>query len=61
MVTDGTTDSYDANVLRVPQDYVTGNRTLKRARALQYAVENRRRWEENGPGVWVWHMDEKAL
>ncbi len=61
VVTDGSTDSYDANVLRVPQDYVTGRRTLKKARALQYAVEDRRRRGENGPGVWVWHMDEESV
>ncbi len=61
VVTNGATDSYDANVVRVPEDYVTSNRTLKKARALQYAVEDRRRRGEKGPGVWVWHMDEESV
>ncbi len=61
VVTDGETDNYDANVLRVPADYVTPNHTLKKARALQYALENRRRQGKVGPGSWVWLMDEESI
>ncbi len=61
VLTDGERDDYDANVLRVPRDYVTPNHTRKKARALQYAVEDRRKRGENGSPVWVWHMDEESL
>ena len=61
VVTDGETDKYEANIIRVPNNFTTPNSTKKKARALQYAVEERRRRADTTPTIWVWHMDEESI
>jgi beta-1,4-mannosyltransferase len=49
-----------ARVLVVPPDYETALRTRGKARALEYACEQRRRLGLSVPWVWVYHQDEET-
>ncbi|HZW55974.1 MAG TPA: glycosyltransferase family 2 protein [Nitrososphaerales archaeon] len=54
-----------ARVLVVPKGYKTRNGAIRKARALQYAVE-RRRIDERGSEVkardrWIFHLDEESV
>jgi len=49
-----------ARVIVVPKDYKTKNGAIRKARALQYAVE-RRRIEGDVNGKWIFHMDEESV
>jgi egghead protein (zeste-white 4 protein) len=48
-----------ANVLIVPGDFKTRNGAIRKARALQYAVEMRRAQGDNRRR-WIYHMDEES-
>jgi len=49
-----------ARVLVVPPEYETPLRTRGKARALEYASEQRRRLGLSVPWVWVYHQDEET-
>ena len=49
-----------AKVLLVPRDYQTEKRAIRKARALQYAVDYRRGVGEVA-GKWLFHMDEESM
>lgn len=44
----------------VPKDYTTSNNTKYKARALNFAVEERRHRGLNSDNVWVYHQDEET-
>ncbi|MEM0143498.1 MAG: glycosyltransferase family 2 protein [Candidatus Parvarchaeum sp.] len=44
----------------VPEDYKTSNNTKYKARALNFAVEDRRARALNNDNVWVYHQDEET-
>ena len=61
VVTDeGCPTDYDANVVVVPSNYKTKKAKFK-ARALQYAVEYRKRRKENTKDVWIFHLDDESI
>jgi len=45
----------------VPDDYSTPNHTRFKARALHYAVEQRRLKGENSDKLWIFHLDEESF
>jgi cellulose synthase/poly-beta-1,6-N-acetylglucosamine synthase-like glycosyltransferase len=45
-------------VIVVKKDFVTN--AIKKARALQYAVEHRRLTSKNNSGYWIYHMDDES-
>jgi egghead protein (zeste-white 4 protein) len=47
-------------VIVVPRSYRTANGSIRKARALQYAVEHRRGRSLNTDKLWVYHMDEES-
>jgi len=49
-----------AQIWVVPSDYETPLRTRGKARALEYASEQRRRLGLSVPWVWVYHQDEET-
>jgi len=49
-----------ATLLVVPSGYRTRLGTTGKARALQFAVDERERLGLSGPGVWVYHQDEET-
>jgi len=61
VITDGTTDNYDAKIIRVPDDFTTPNGTKKKARALEYAVQEHRQQGHYTSATWIWHMDEESI
>ena len=52
--------SYGADIWVVPRDYRTPLGTRGKARALQYATEQRLRLGLSRPDVWVYHQDEET-
>jgi egghead protein (zeste-white 4 protein) len=52
-----------AQVLVVPRDYKTPNNAIRKARALQYAVEQRRRRNDVDKldRKWIFHLDEESV
>lgn len=60
VVTDeGCPVDYDANVIVVPKNYKPKNAKYK-ARALHYAVEYRRKMNENKRNIWIFHLDDES-
>jgi cellulose synthase/poly-beta-1,6-N-acetylglucosamine synthase-like glycosyltransferase len=51
----------DATTLTVPQNYVTHNHPKYKARALQYAIEQREQKEENTSDTWIYHLDDESM
>ena len=45
----------------VPQNYSTFNNAKYKARALQYAIEQREQNGENIDSVWVYHLDDESM
>lgn len=53
-----------AKVILVPKEYKTENSAIRKARALQYAVEQRRLAKEHNSdesSQWIFHMDEESV
>jgi cellulose synthase/poly-beta-1,6-N-acetylglucosamine synthase-like glycosyltransferase len=50
-----------ATTLTVPQNYSTPNNAQYKARALQYAVEQREKTGENTTDIWVYHLDDESM
>ncbi len=53
-------ESAGARVWVIPSDYETPLRTRGKARALEYASEQRRSLGLSVPSVWVYHQDEET-
>ncbi len=49
-----------ARILAIPQSFQTEHQTKFKARALQFAVEFRKRLEFNTSNDWVYHQDEET-
>jgi egghead protein (zeste-white 4 protein) len=47
-------------VVVVPRRYATPHGTIRKARALHYAVEHRRRRHANTDEAWIYHLDEES-
>jgi len=54
-------DIKDANIILVPPQYKTNKGTLRKGRALQYALEQRRERKENNKKIWILHLDEESF
>src|ERR671919_428206 len=54
----GTLSNHKCEVIVVEKDYSTN--AIKKGRALQYAVEFRRKCAKNSPKHWVFHMDDES-
>lgn len=50
-----------AKVLVVPKDFKTRNGAIRKARALQYAIEVRRAERDGVKRKWIFHMDEESV
>ncbi len=50
-----------AVTITVPQIYSTPNNAKYKARALQYAIEQREKNGENTADVWVYHLDDESM
>jgi egghead protein (zeste-white 4 protein) len=53
-----------ANVIVVPKEYKTQNAAIRKARALQYAVEQRKKAKDHDGDKlsrWIFHMDEESV
>jgi beta-1,4-mannosyltransferase len=50
-----------AKVIVVPRRYSTNRGAIRKARALQFAVEQRRVIGDSGPDRWIFHMDEESF
>ncbi len=50
-----------AFTMTVPQNYSTINHAKYKARALQYAVEQREKNRENTADVWIYHLDDESM
>jgi len=50
-----------AITITVPQNYFTSNKAKFKARALHYAVEYRKKKEENTADIWVYHLDDESM
>jgi egghead protein (zeste-white 4 protein) len=50
-----------AVTITVPQNYVTANNAKYKARALQYAVEQREKNSENTADIWIYHLDDESM
>ena len=48
------------NVLVVPKTYSCPNGSVRKARALQYAVDLRREWGYDPTTTWVYHQDDET-
>ncbi len=51
---------YSAKIIAVPDSFKDKNNTKKKARALQYALEVHKSYE-NKKKLWIWHFDEESL
>jgi len=51
----------ECGTVAVPKEYSTPNHTRFKARALHYAVEQRRQSGENTDKVWIFHLDEESF
>jgi len=55
-------ESFDGAVtITVPQNYSTYNHAKYKARALQYAVEQREKKGENPGDIWIYHLDDESM
>ncbi len=54
-------DIKDADIILVPSQYKTNKGTLRKPRALQYALERRREKGENDKKTWILHLDEESF
>ena len=55
-------ESFDgAETITVPQNYSTCNHAKYKARALQYAVEQREEKGENTSDIWIYHLDDESM
>jgi len=52
---------HDALTITVPKNYSTMNHAKYKARALQYAIEEREKKEENTSDVWIYHLDDESM
>ena len=50
-----------AVTITVPQNYVTANKAKYKARALQYAIEQREKNNENTADIWIYHLDDESM
>jgi hypothetical protein len=50
-----------AVTVTVPKDYSTFNHAKYKARALQYAVEQREKKGENTSDFWIYHLDDESM
>jgi beta-1,4-mannosyltransferase len=50
-----------AVTIAVPKNYSTRNHAKYKARALQYAVEERDKKGENTSYVWIYHLDDESM
>ena len=52
-------ETFEGSVtVTVPQNYSTFNNAKYKARALQYAVEQREKNGENTADIWIYHLDD---
>jgi beta-1,4-mannosyltransferase len=51
----------DADTMTVPFNYSTLNHAKYKARALQYAVEQREKKGENASDIWIYHLDDESM
>jgi beta-1,4-mannosyltransferase len=62
VVTDSQSDYfYNANMVYVPPNYETPNKSKYKARALQYAVDWRKNREEHKDNIWIYHLDSETV
>ncbi len=55
-------ESFDgAETITVPLNYSTLNHAKYKARALQYAVEQREKKGENTSDIWIYHLDDESM
>jgi beta-1,4-mannosyltransferase len=55
-------ETFDGAVtMTVPKDYSTTNNAKYKARALNYAVEQREKNGENTDDIWVYHLDDESM
>jgi cellulose synthase/poly-beta-1,6-N-acetylglucosamine synthase-like glycosyltransferase len=55
-------ESFDgSDTIIVPQNYSTFNHAKYKARALQYAVEQREKKGENTSDIWIYHLDDESM
>ncbi len=55
-------ESFDGAVtITVPQKYSTANHAKYKARALQYAIEQREKKGENTSDIWIYHLDDESM
>jgi cellulose synthase/poly-beta-1,6-N-acetylglucosamine synthase-like glycosyltransferase len=50
-----------AFTITVPQNYSTFNQAKYKARALQYAIEQREEKGENTSDTWIYHLDDESM
>ena len=50
-----------AFTITVPQNYSTINNAKYKARALQYAIEQREKNQENTAETWIYHLDDESM
>jgi egghead protein (zeste-white 4 protein) len=55
---EATLDNHPCEVVTVPTSFRTS--AIKKARALQYAVEHRQRMATNTKDYWIFHMDDES-
>ena len=54
-------EEFDANIVLVPEEYIPPNGCKYKARALQYAMEQRKFRGEINEKVWVFLLDEESF
>jgi beta-1,4-mannosyltransferase len=50
-----------ASTITVPKNYSTANNAKYKARALQYAIEQREKNQENTADIWIYHLDDESM
>jgi len=62
VITDDPSDTAKGSqYIVVPANYSPSKRAIRKARALQYAVEKRRREGKNTSKYWIFHLDEESV
>lgn len=51
----------NARVIIVPEDFTTLQRSKGKCRALQFALELRRKENRSGAATWIFHLDEESF
>jgi hypothetical protein len=51
----------DAVTITVPENYSTLCQAKYKARALQYAIEQREKRGENRDDIWIYHLDDESM